>query len=96
VSFVKKKSEKIMKKFCPTCGSIHIKSSSLILDNVLADFKFHECGNCSWRGVPLEGTSTFIQAFLESKRKKKGKEKHLEELEEQFLESEKQRLSDDE
>ena len=75
------KKEQKMKKICPNCGSIDVKPSTLTVDNVLADFKMHECNECSWRGQPLEGTETFVQAYLEDVRKKKGKEKEIQELE---------------
>lgn len=71
-----------MQKFCPTCGSTAVHVSHLTADNVLADFKMHECNECSWRGQPMEGTETFVQAYLEDVRKKKGKEKEIQELEE--------------
>ena len=81
----KENKEKKMKKFCPNCGSTQIRPTTLIAENVLADFKMHECVDCSWRGQPLEGTETFVQAFLEGKRKKKGKEKQAQEIEEQEM-----------
>ena len=79
------KNEK-MQKFCPTCGSTSVQVSRLTADNVLADFKMHECNECFWRGQPMEGTETFIQAYLEDVRKKKGKEKEIQELEEKEAE----------
>lgn len=81
----KENKEKKLKKFCPKCGSTNIVSTRLIAENVLADFKMHECNDCSWRGQPFEGTETFIQAFLEEKRKKKGKEKEIQEMEEEEM-----------
>ena len=84
---MKKENKKIskkpsMEKFCPVCGSTSVHVSHLTADNVLADFKMHECNDCSWRGQPMECTETFVQAFLEDVRKKKGKEKEIQELEE--------------
>lgn len=91
----KKKQIKV-KKICPNCGSTDVKPSTLTVDNVLADFKMHECNECSWRGQPLEGTETFVQAYLEDVRKKKGKEKEIEELENKNEEGEEQEENNEE
>jgi len=63
-------------KFCPRCASTNICLTRLIADIVIADFKFYECTDCSWRGTPFEGTQKFIEQYKKKlKNAKKPKSK---------------------
>ena len=49
-----------MLKFCPSCGSINVKSSII---QTITIAPIYRCINCDFQGAVLEGTAEFIAKF---------------------------------